>query len=74
MSDRKGFEVDQEFMDRMTGLTDLQPKEIVRDALSLLHWALQEKRAGRVVASMVPSGTEAFVVKLPAFDKMKRAD
>ena len=66
------FQIDDDFLDKLKEkLGTTKPTDVARDALTLLNWAVDEKRAGRDIASA--SGGDIYAkVAMPSLDKVQK--
>lgn len=68
------FVVDQEYLQQLQELLR-EPKstEVTRSALTLLKWAAEEVKNGRVILSSTPDGGDVKRLAMPALDNAARA-
>ena len=66
------FNVDEEFMKRLADqLQEENASEVAREALTLLKWAADEVKAGRVILSAQPDGKDVQRLYTPGLAKVK---
>lgn len=65
--------IDSEFMKRLSGkLNDAKPAQLTRDALTLLNWAADEVKNGRVILSGTSEGNDLKQLAMPALDEIRK--
>ncbi len=63
------FKVDDRFMDQLSKMIgDRSYTEIVRDALTILKWAAEERRRDRYIVSADADGKDAHRLVLPSLE------
>lgn len=67
------FSVDQDYLKELQGiLREPKSTEVTRSALSLLKWAAEEVKNGRVILSATPEGADVKQLAMPALDSVSR--
>jgi hypothetical protein len=65
------IQIDDEFMKTLQDqLKTNKATDVARDALTLLNWAVQEKRQGRDIASTLKGGDVHTRLTMPSLDKV----
>jgi hypothetical protein len=65
------MQLDDEFIgDLQTKLRSARASDIVREALTILNWAVHERERGRVILSARPDGQDVARLAMPALDKI----
>ena len=68
------IEIDEkgaEFLQRLRKLTGVQThKELFNNAITILNWAVQQKRAGRTVASLDEQDKNYKELSMPILDRV----
>lgn len=63
------FKIDTNYMDELSReLGNRSYSDIVRDALTVMKWAADERKRGRYVLSADPEGNDAHRLVLPALE------
>lgn len=63
--------VEDEFMESLRKkMSEPRATEVTRDALSLLSWAVNEAREGRVILSAQRDGSDVHKLAMPALEKV----
>ncbi|HJS18997.1 MAG TPA: hypothetical protein VJ785_09610 [Anaerolineales bacterium] len=66
------IKVDDEFMkDLKKQLGNATATDVTVDALTLLNWAVEEAKAGRVILSAERDGTDVHQLAMPALKQIK---
>ena len=66
------MQIDDQFMNAlMDKLGVRRPPDVVREALTLLNWAVEERRRNRVILSSEPDGTEVARLAMPALERIE---
>jgi hypothetical protein len=60
--------LDEEFARSLQKKLHLRATDIVREALTLLNWAVQERERGRVILSADPDGHQVARLAMPALE------
>jgi len=69
------IQVDDAFMKTLQDrLKTSKATDVARDALTLLNWAVQEKRQGRDIASALKGGDVHTRLAMPSLDKVGPID
>jgi hypothetical protein len=68
------MQVDDAFIGSLQRKLDLRAAtEIVRAALTILNWAVDERERGRVIVSADPSGQSVVRLAIPVLDRIGAA-
>ena len=63
------FKVDDRYLSTLNeALGNRTTTDIMRDALTILNWAVEERRAGRMVLSAKPDGTDVNKLVMPSLE------
>ena len=67
------MQMDDEFIGALQHKLDLRATEIVREALTILNWAVHERERGRVILSADPNGQSVERLAMPVLDRIRPA-
>jgi hypothetical protein len=68
------IKVDDEFMEELKRqLKTTKATDVTVDALTLLNWAVEEAKEGRVILSAKKDGTEVHRLAMPTLNQVKPA-
>jgi hypothetical protein len=66
------MQIDDQFMNALMDKMNIRrPPEAVREALTLLNWAVEELRRNRVILSSDSDGKEVARLAMPALDRIE---
>jgi hypothetical protein len=64
------MQIDDGFMETLRRRLDLRATDIVREALTILNWAVHEREQGRVILSADPNGQSVQRLAMPVLDRI----
>ena len=65
------MQIDDEFIAELgNALGRLKATDIVRESLTMLNWAVQERQKGRVILSATSDGEDVARLAMPALDRI----
>ena len=64
------MQVDDRFIGVLQDKLNLRATEIVREALTILNWAVYERGRGRVILSADPNGQSVERLAMPVLDRI----
>jgi hypothetical protein len=64
------MQIDDGFMETLRRRLDLRATDIVREALTILNWAVHERERGRVILSADPNGQSVERLAMPVLDRI----
>jgi predicted RNA polymerase sigma factor len=62
------MEVEDQFIKRLQSDLQLRGTDIVREALTILNWAVNERRLGRVILSADTTGGNVVRLAMPSLE------
>jgi hypothetical protein len=65
------MQLDDEFIGTLQRKLDLRATDIVREALTILNWAVHERERSRVILSADPNGQSVERLAMPVLDRIR---
>jgi hypothetical protein len=65
------MQVDDEFITHLQMTLDLKGTEVVREALTMFRWAVEETTRGRIILSTDRDGTNVARLAMPSLDRVR---
>jgi len=64
------MQIDGEFLESMMAALDMKGTDVVREALTMLNWAVKEIRRGRVILSADQRGRNTMRLAMPSLERL----